>query len=121
VTSAGSDSAAAAMTDLPEVLVKAVRLQRLFPPGFPWLTEAKKAGVGKIELTDDKLFGTVAGFDPEENTIRINSGADWGKIARLIEQRHHGLKILSEKEAVAFVFLHECGHARRRDRSLTHL
>jgi hypothetical protein len=93
-----------------------VRLQELFPPGFPAVSECLKAGVRSVRLRKGILFGINASFDPEEMTIDINLEADREQIVATARRRT-GVEIKAE-EAFAWLLLHEIGHCRRRDQVL---
>ena len=98
-----------------ELLRNLARVQAVFPPGFPFASEALSAGVESLRLRRG-IFGIASCYDPETGQIDLDPEADWGKIALQVGRRH-GLKLTPE-DARAFAFLHECGHARRRKQVL---
>ena len=98
------------------ILANIAKVQSLFPRGFPVITEGLKAGVGKIRLRKS-LLGIPAFFDPETNEIEIDPEADWKKLAAGINARYPWLGVTPE-DAPVFMYLHECGHARRREHVL---
>lgn len=87
------------------------KFRSLFPPGFPFVTEALKAGVESMTLRKSPL-GIAASYNPERNEISLDPDAPWEKIALQIGKQ---LRLeITPAEARAYTLLHEFGHAKRR-------
>lgn len=88
-------------------------IRSFFPATFDPIAEAVAVGVGKIFI-GDRGDGSNASFHAETRSIRINPCADWGSRAAAYNDCYPDLGLTAE-DAIVFVFLHECGHAMRRD------
>jgi hypothetical protein len=102
---------------MPTSLADVRRVQSLFPATFSVLAEALRADVKSIRVRSSSL-GIPAAYFAEEEEIELDPAADWKKLAVQINARHPGLGVTPE-DAIVFTFLHECGHARRRQHVLS--
>ena len=88
-------------------------IRSFFPATFDPFTEAVAAGVERI-FVGDRGDGTNASHHAPSRSIRINPDADWESRAAAYNDSYPDLGLTAE-DAIVFVFLHECGHAKRRE------
>ena len=66
----------------------------------------------KVEIVDSLPNGAWGSYDPEQDVIRLNASADWGKIAQA-KTRTWGITVEREACWVAVIF-HEMHHFENR-------
>jgi hypothetical protein len=88
-------------------------IRKHFPPGFSVIAMCMKHGVSSIRLEEDWLLGSAGSYLAEEGRITLDPDLDREKIVAQVRKRH-GLRI-EKTEAMLWVFLHELGHAVRRN------